>query len=174
MTEERLNEIRAWTEGAGLDDRNLKACMFVRELLAALTAPVEGSEVAQMVKRLTTLPFMDTSERLLCQQAADILTRLSAANAELVREREGLKELVAATLYQANVTQGKLSDALIAAEAKLAEAVADARAKALEEAAKLVETIVVSGPEDDEIDHDDYRDMQIAKAIRTLSKAPQS
>lgn len=44
-----------------------------------------------------------------------------------------------------------------------------ARQDALEDAARLVETIVVSGPEDDEIDHDDYRDMQIASSIRALA-----
>lgn len=56
------------------------------------------------------------------------------------------------------------SRAALAAEAQLKEA----REKALEEAARRVETIVVSGPEDDEIDHDDYRDVQIADAIRAL------
>lgn len=45
-----------------------------------------------------------------------------------------------------------------------------ARRDALDEAARLVEKIVVSGPEDDEIDHDDYRDMQIAAAIRALKE----
>ena len=54
--------------------------------------------------------------------------------------------------------------------ARLSSSLARVRGDALEEAARLVETIVVSGPEDDEIDHDDYRDLQIAAAIRALNQ----
>ena len=54
--------------------------------------------------------------------------------------------------------------------AALKAELATARNDVLEEAALLVETTVISGPEDDEIDHDDYRDTQMAFAIRALKR----
>lgn len=59
----------------------------------------------------------------------------------------------------------------ITAERDAADARARAaRAEALEEAARLVDRIIISGPEDEEEDHDDYRDTMIARAIRALAK----
>ncbi len=61
-------------------------------------------------------------------KASEALRLILGEVERLSGEVTGGRELVAATLYQANVTQGKLSEALIAAEA---------RAKALEDALRF-------------------------------------
>ena len=66
----------------------------------------------------------------------------------------------------AQVAAQKAIDTIAALEAERDAAYA----RGLEDAARLVETIVVSGPEDEDVDHDDYRDTQMAAAIRALAQ----
>lgn len=116
------------------------------------------------------------------QWMADERRRLTARVAELERERtkirrdwiknaEELRKFAEEDAAEAEKLLANEKHAYVALrdeyDAQRAQ-LKEAREKALEEAARRVETIVVSGPEDDEIDHDDYRDMQIAAAIRAL------
>ncbi len=93
-----------------------------------------------------------------------LVTALLAHIDALTAERDEAVDM----LRERDEEMDAVRDRAQAAEAQLREA----REAALEEAARLVETSVISGPEDDEVDHDDYRDMRMAAAIRKLKAHP--